>query len=342
MLTKEQIKEIRTFLDKSENPLFFFDDDPDGLAAALTLKKTINRGHIIPLKVSYTDENIYLKKIEQYNPDTVFILDRASVPQNVFDNIKVPVIWIDHHEPVERFNVHYYNPMVLDKTDNRCTSFWAYQVAEENMWVAMVGIIGDWYVPPFASKFKYKHLFEKKKTAPAIIFDSEFGKLVRLFTFILKGTTTEVKDCLMALDKVKSPEEILEQKTKEGKLLWKRFEKVNKDYQQLYEKAVEADEFGDPYVFTYPGTKNSYTSILSNELLHRLTDHEVFIIARLKEDEYRISLRSRKEPILPILKKALLQSRGYGGGHPLACGAAIHKDDFTKFINIFKTELRSR
>lgn len=342
MLTKEQIKEIRTFLKKSENPLFFFDDDPDGLAAALTLKKTTNKGRIIPLKVPFTDENIYLKKIEEYHPDTVFILDRASVPQNVFDNIKVPVIWIDHHEPVERFNVHYYNPMVLDKTDNRCTSFWAYQVAQKNMWIAMVGIISDWYIPPFVSKFEFKKLLDKKKTAPAVIFDSEFGKLIRLFTFILKGTTTEVKECLVALEKIKSPQEILQQTTKEGKLLWHRFEKVDSDYQKLFKKAIEADEFGDPFVFTYPGTKNSYTSILSNELLHRLTEHNVFIIARPKENEYRISLRSRKEPILPILKKALLEVRGYGGGHQLACGASINKDDFTKFLNVFKTELRSR
>ena len=341
MLTKEQIQEIRAFLKKAKYPLFFFDDDPDGLAAALTLKKTFNRGHIIPLKVPYTEENIYLKKVEEYKPDAVFILDRALVPQNVFDNIKVPVIWIDHHEPAERFNVHYYNPMVLDKTDNRSTSFWAYEVAQKNMWIAMIGIIGDWYIPPYAKEFKHKNLLNKKKTAPAIIFDSEFGKLIRLFTFILKGTTTEVKECLTALEKVKTPREILQQTTKEGKLLWKRFEKVDADYQKIYKKASEAVEPEDPFVFTYPSTKNSYTSILSNELLYRLTDHEVFIIARLKDDEYRMSIRSRKKPILPIVKKALLQTRGSGGGHQLACGAAINKDDFHKFLNVFKTELQS-
>ena len=35
MLTKKQIEEIRTFAEKAENPLFFYDDDPDGLCSFL-------------------------------------------------------------------------------------------------------------------------------------------------------------------------------------------------------------------------------------------------------------------------------------------------------------------
>ena len=332
MLKKEQLQEIRNFLKKSKNPLFFFDDDPDGLAAALTLKKSINRGNLVPLKVPPTEETIYFRKIEEYNPDTVFILDRPIVSQNVFDRIKVPVIWIDHHEPLERFNVHYYNPMVLDKDDNRSTSFWAYQVAKKNLWIAMIGIIGDWYIPPFIKKFPYKRLLNNKKTPPAIIFDSDFGKLIGLFGFMLKGQTEDVKQSLAAIESIKTPYQILNQTTKHGKYLYQRYEKINKEYQMLYKKAAESDDKQEPYVFTYPSTKTSFTGILSNELLYRMKHHETFIIARLKDNEYRISLRGRTKPILPILKKVLLQVRGYGGGHQLACGASVHKDDFIKFI----------
>ena len=39
MLTDAQIQEIRGFLEKAENPLFLFDDDPDGLTSYLLLKK---------------------------------------------------------------------------------------------------------------------------------------------------------------------------------------------------------------------------------------------------------------------------------------------------------------
>jgi oligoribonuclease NrnB/cAMP/cGMP phosphodiesterase (DHH superfamily) len=342
MLTKKQIEEIRVFLKKSKNPLFFFDDDSDGLAAALTLKKVYNKGTIVPLKISVHSEDIYLQKIQEHNPDTVFILDRPLVPQIILDNIKVPVIWIDHHEPAERFNVHYYNPTVLDKNDNRSTSFWAYEVAQKNMWIALIGIIGDWQVPPYITKFKYIKLLDKQKTAPGILFDSTYGKLIRIFHFNLKGQTKDVRRALNAMEKVKTPQEILNQITPEGKLLYTRYEKFNKEYQELYNKAVKHDEKGDIFIFTYPTQRTSFGGELSNELLYRLTHHNVFIVGRLKEDRYLISIRGRTKPVRPIFKKALQDVDGYGGGHPLACGGSINKDDFTKFLDIFKKEMKLR
>ena len=33
---------------------------------------------------------------------------------------------------------------------------------------------------------------------------------------------------------------------------------------------------------------------------------------------------------------ALEQVDGFGGGHPYACGASIKKEDFKRFIEIFK------
>ena len=52
-----------------------------------------------------------------------------------------------------------------------------------------------------------------------------------------------------------------------------------------------------------------------------------------------MSLRSKKEPILPVLKKALNGVEGYGGGHDYACGANIKKYDFEKFVKNIKKEL---
>ena len=44
MLTKKQINEIREHLEKAQNPLFFFDNDPDGLCSFLLLQRYIGRG----------------------------------------------------------------------------------------------------------------------------------------------------------------------------------------------------------------------------------------------------------------------------------------------------------
>ena len=44
MLTQKQIKEIREHLDKAQNPLFFFDNDVDGLTSFLILQRYIGSG----------------------------------------------------------------------------------------------------------------------------------------------------------------------------------------------------------------------------------------------------------------------------------------------------------
>ena len=44
MLTKKQIKEIKEHLDKAQNPIFFFDNDPDGLCSFLLLQRYCEKG----------------------------------------------------------------------------------------------------------------------------------------------------------------------------------------------------------------------------------------------------------------------------------------------------------
>lgn len=51
-LTTEQINEIRKELDTSFNPLFFFDDDPDGLSSFLLLYRYVREGHGIVVKAT--------------------------------------------------------------------------------------------------------------------------------------------------------------------------------------------------------------------------------------------------------------------------------------------------
>jgi len=44
MLNEKQINEIRNHLEKAQNPLFFFDNDNDGLTSFLLLQRYIGRG----------------------------------------------------------------------------------------------------------------------------------------------------------------------------------------------------------------------------------------------------------------------------------------------------------
>lgn len=50
MLTNEQINEIREHLENARNPVFFFDNDPDGLCSFLLLQRFIGRGRGVAIK----------------------------------------------------------------------------------------------------------------------------------------------------------------------------------------------------------------------------------------------------------------------------------------------------
>src|SRR3989344_6948708 len=120
MLTKKQLKEIREHLEKAQNPIFFFDNDNDGLTSFLQLRRMIGRGKGIPIK-SYPDLNAdYFRKVKELNSDYVFVLDKPIVSDDFLNQVKeynMPLVWIDHHdiEPPKQKWINYYNPFKKNK-----------------------------------------------------------------------------------------------------------------------------------------------------------------------------------------------------------------------------------
>jgi single-stranded DNA-specific DHH superfamily exonuclease len=341
MITKQELQEIKRYLKKSENPLFFYDDDPDGLASYLLLKTVAGKGKGIPIKSSPNLDEIYLRKIKEYTPDCVFILDKPNITQEFVDKANTKIIWIDHHPVVGIKGVKYYNPRLNDKNDNRPTSYWCYKIANEKLWVAMCGIVGDWYVPEFIDKFikEFPGLTKKTKDAGEMLFTTELGKLVKVFAFILKGKVSDVKRNVSILEKIKTPYEILNQTSAKGKFIHKYYEKINKLFEKMLSEAKRQATRSKLLLYTYPSAKHSLTGILSNELLYTYPN-KVIIIGRVKEDMIVMSIRSKKHNVLKILEKALQDVNGYGGGHDHACGAGVMKKDFDKFVHNFKTALK--
>ena len=146
MLTKEQIIEIKEHLEKAQNPLFFFDNDQDGLCSFLLLQKFIKRGKGVPVK-SFPDlTEDYFRKINELNADYVFILDKPVVSEKFWEKIKqinIPVVWIDHHEidknDIPDF-VNYYNPLYNKNSNNEPVTSLCYQVNRKrrDLWLAVV------------------------------------------------------------------------------------------------------------------------------------------------------------------------------------------------------------
>ena len=341
MLTLKQVALLRNELKTAQRPLFFYDDDPDGLTSFLLLYKVYREGRGVIVKSSSKLEKPMLGKDEEQKPDKIFVLDVPVIDQEFAAGVHVPIFWIDHHQPLQVKNVQYFNPRVKDPDIYIPTSRMAYQIStrHEDLWIAAVGCFGDYYLPDFLREFleRYPALLPKALPLPEILYQTPVGKLVRIFSFLLKGKTTEVYKCIKILTRIASPDEILQQSTPAGKYLFQRFEQINQRYEPLIERARQQATKSKVLLFHYQEDEWSFTADLANELAAAY-QKKVIIIAREKGGEMKCSLRAQF-PILPALEKALVGIDGFGGGHPNACGMVIKKPDWERFLQRFKDEV---
>lgn len=340
MITENEINEIKSFIENSTNPVFLFDDDPDGVCAYLLLKKFYKKGKGIPIKGSPMITVKFLEIVEKNDPDLIIILDKPIVEQEFIDKSPCKIVWMDHHPLVKRNNVSYYNPRMHDEEDNRPTTYLAYSITKSNPWIAIIGCIFDFYVPDFSKELlkQYPDLISEVNGPDDIRFNTNFGKIIKIFAFNLKGESKYVKKSLSMLEEVESPYEILNQSSESGKYLYQRYEKLNKSYERLLEKAIKEINEDELFVFLYPSEKTSFTSELANEILYK-NKNKIILIGREKFDKIIMSIRSDKKKIIKAVERALVGINGYGGGHDYACGGCVDRTDFERFIENLKREL---
>lgn len=343
MLTQKQVQFLREELQTAKNPLFFYDDDGDGLASFLLLYRMHREGTGVRVTTSSKVDAQSIRKVNELNPDKIFILDIPLLEQEFVDQAKRPVFWIDHHQPQDVKNVHYFNPRIKEPDAYIPTTKWAYQISgnQDDLWIAATGCLADAYLPEFIDGFveKYPDLLPEKSDLTTMLYRQPLGKLVKMFFFLLKGPNSEVKKSVKVLSRIKSPYEIFRQESSAGKFLYHRFEKINEMYENILDDAKKKATRSNLLLFTYPSTKWSFTAVLANELL-AMHPNKVIIIARKKSDEMKCSLRAGFR-IVDALEKSLQGVEGYGGGHPQACGAVIKEKDWELFLEKFKEEIKN-
>ena len=344
-LDKKKIEQIREELEFCKKPLFFFHDDADGVSSFLLMYKHLNLGNGVIVKSHPSVDSKFIKKVKEYEPDKIFVLDLSNVEQEFIDETKKKIIWIDHHEPQKRHNVIYLNPRNTDPHYSPAASRICYEIVKENLWIAMCGIVGDWQLPEdIAKEFREMYpdlLPEEANTPEKALFETDIGRLAKIFNFSLKGKTQDAMKCVKILSRIETPYELLNGESSQAKYILKKIKKTEEEYDELLKKIEEKQKKNKSnlIVHIYTSKNNSITGEISNELLYR-NPEKVIIIAREKSGEMKTSLRSGKNILIaPILQKILAEVEGYGGGHEHACGACIKKDDWPKFITLMENEV---
>lgn len=86
------LKQIKEELDNCKRPLFFFHDDTDGLASFLLLYRYKQEGRGVVVKYSTGLDETFVRKVDEYQPDKVFITDFHQMEDVFKEKVKVPIV----------------------------------------------------------------------------------------------------------------------------------------------------------------------------------------------------------------------------------------------------------
>jgi len=338
MLNKKEISELREHLEKAQNPLFYFDNDQDGLCSYLLLKRNYGKGKGIPVKGSLGKE--YLRRVEEFNPDYIFILDQPTVSNEFFEALKkknIPVVWIDHHgNDIRQIPslVKYYNPLFSSKTNEPVTKI-CYEITKrkEDLWIVIVGGIADKFLPEEYGDFliKYPDLGINSSEPFKIFYESEIGKISRMIGVGLKDRTSLVMKMIRFLIDVRTPYEVLEENSFNFSM-HKRFHEVNSKLQKLVSRAKEDSH--EKLIFFKYSSDISMSADISNKLSYEFPN-KIIVVVREKGFEVNLSLRGKgiKKVFLEAIKEIPFAK---GGGHEDAVGGQMNEKD----LKLFETNLR--
>lgn len=337
MLSEAEIKTIRTHLEKAQNPLFFFDNDTDGLCSFLLLRRFIDRGKGIAIK-SFPDLNAsYARKIHELKPDYIFILDKPVVSEGFLREVKesnLQLVWIDHHDVpfpnLEQFpEVFYFNSMRNEKPSSEPVTYWAYKIAgkKEDLWLALAGCIGDGYLPEFSedAEKKYPELWRKVDSAFEGLYRTEIGKIARILSFSLKDRTSNVVNMMKTMFKANAGD-VLQESRKN--MMLERFVQINSKYEKIVEKAKMNVSRGKLLYFQYGGDL-SISAEIANELSFLFPD-KIIVVAYISGTKANLSLRGKG--IREIMLRAIEGiENARGGGHKDSTGGQMNVEDLPRF-----------
>ncbi len=343
MLNERQLEEIREHLENAKNPVFFFDNDPDGLCSFLILQRYIGRGRGISLRGHSSVTKSFFKRVEELKADYIFVLDRAVFEDDFLklaNEANIPVVGIDHHD-IPRQNIEFYYNTFETSGKTEPTSYLCYKATrkKEDMWLAVIGCIADCYIPEFLEDFKkeYPELAGNYKSAYDIRYNTDLGKVIHVLAFGLFDKTSNVVNMMRFLMKAKGPYELLEE-NKKTKSFLDKYESINKRVDDIVKKVEEKIESkNNNLYFTYGGDM-SVSQYVADKVNYHQPDL-ILVIGFIKGNSIKYSIRGSKDVRSAMLNAIKDIEGATGGGHKNSCGAQLTLDNSEKFKKIFFEEI---
>jgi len=351
MLNEKEIFEVREHLEKAQNPVFFYDNDLDGLCSYILLRRFLGKGKGVAVRTHPDLDVGYAKKVQQLDADYVFVLDRPILGKEFVEEIKklnLPLVWIDHHQADEEDynydNLFIFNPTInkdKNKRSNEPVTYWAHKIAgkREDIWLAVMGCVSDHYLPDFSSEFgkKWPEFWSKNIKEPFdAYYNTEIGRLARALGFGLKDSITHVVYLQNFLINSKGPNDVfLELESKSS--FAKKYREIREKYDSLLGRAKKNVIKENKVIFFSYGGDLSISADISNELSYLYSKYFI-IISYTAPSMSNLSIRG--DNVRAIIDKVLLKFKNSsGGGHRDAVGVRLQTVDLERFKKQFEREV---
>lgn len=343
MLSAKQLANVRERLERSQNPVFIYDNDADGLCSYVLLRRFLGRGKGMAVRTHPDIDAGYARKAQSLGADLVVVLDCPFLGEAFVEElvkVSIPILWIDHHvvdsPHYTSSHVDVFNPALSSKSSTEPVTYWCHQLTQrkEDVWIALMGCIADHYLPSFSKGFakEYPEFWKKGIRKPFdAYFGSEIGTLAQAVGFGLKDSVSHVVYLQNFLIGCLSPQALVEELASHSSFAQK-YTDIRKRYDSL-RAAAPTEVQGRLVFYQYSGTL-SISSELANELVYRFPD-KFIMVAYVNAGVCTMSLRGKNvksllEQLLPLFENST------GGGHPDAVGARIRADDLERFRESFE------
>ncbi len=348
MLDVNSLNELREVLEGSANPIFYYDNDADGLCSFLLLRRWLGRGYGIAIRGHPGLGKDFAKKAKELGADKVFVLDKPVIEREFFEevgNYGLEIVIIDHHkdslEYKDREGVVLYNDYSEEDNAGRPVSAICYDLIgnRDESWIAMMGCVADHYLPEFVEEFKEKfgEYWNSEIEEPFdAYYGSEIGRLAMALNFGLKDSTSNIVKLQKYLSKIRNPNQVLAEVSGNDDFR-KKYGFLKSKFDSLISDESNIHENGKILFFDYSGDV-SMSSDIANYLSYKYKD-KILVVAYKSQGFANISIRGKK--VRDILEKVLEKVEGSGGGHEDAVGARIGSKDLEEFKESFKEEFEN-
>src|SRR3989344_267178 len=153
MLKNKEISELKEHLERAKNPIFYYDNDADGLCSFLLLRRNLGVGKGVAVR-SYPElDASYLRHAKKEGADYIFVLDKPVLSNefvNKVNEMNLPLIWIDHHKSDITYNyseMHVFNSTINGKGEPTSAMILEVLGGKKDNWIALAGCISDCFIP---------------------------------------------------------------------------------------------------------------------------------------------------------------------------------------------------